>query len=72
MVIIGMVLYLLLPSGWSSEVISSILLYILIFLVGIDLSTIRIQSLTINHFKVPLVTNPFIICCGLCSKVYFR
>lgn len=56
MVIIGMILYLLLPSGWSSEVISSILLYILIFLVGIDLSTIRIQSLTINHFKVPLVT----------------
>lgn len=56
MVIIGMVLYLILPKGWNSETVSSILLYFLIFLVGIDLSTIKIQSLTLNHFKVPLLT----------------
>lgn len=56
MVVIGMILYLILPSGWNSEILSSILLYILIFLVGVDLSTIKIQSLTINHFKVPLIT----------------
>jgi uncharacterized membrane protein YbjE (DUF340 family) len=56
MVIIGMVLYLVLPSNWESEAVSSILLYILIFLVGVDLSTIKIQALTINHFQVPLIT----------------
>lgn len=56
MVVIGMVLYLILPNNWDSEAVSSILLYILIFLVGVDLSTIKIQALTINHFKVPLIT----------------
>ncbi|MCH7335198.1 lysine exporter LysO family protein [Acinetobacter sp. NIPH 2699] len=56
MVLIGMILYLILPSDWNGEAVSSLLLYILIFLVGVDLSIIKIQSLTINHFKVPLVT----------------
>ena len=56
MVLIGMVLYLILPNTLGSESISSILLYILIFLVGVDLSTIKIQALTRNHFKVPLLT----------------
>jgi len=56
MVFIGMLLYLILPNTLGSESISSILLYILIFLVGVDLSTIKIQALTRNHFKVPLLT----------------
>ncbi|MCH7314493.1 lysine exporter LysO family protein [Acinetobacter sp. ANC 3882] len=56
MVLIGMVLYLILPSTLGSETISNILLYLLIFLVGVDLATIKIQSLTLNHVKVPLLT----------------
>lgn len=56
MVVIGTILYFILPSGWSSETTSSILLYILVCLVGLDLSTIKIHALTINHFKVPIIS----------------
>ena len=56
MVLCGMILYKILPESISSGSISSYLLYFLIFLVGIDLSTVKINSLTKNHFKVPLLT----------------
>ena len=56
MVLIGMVLYLILPNTLGSETISNILLYLLIFFVGVDLATIKVQSLTLNHIKVPLLT----------------
>lgn len=53
MVLIGMGLYWLLPKTLSGEILSAILLYVLIFLIGVDLSTIKIQALTMNHIKVP-------------------
>lgn len=56
MVVIGMTLYLLLPSHWQSNTLSNVLLYILILLVGLDLSAVKIQALTLNHFKVPFIT----------------
>ena len=56
MVVIGMSLYSILPQNINSELISSILLYILIFLVGVDLSSIKIQFLTLDHIKVPIFT----------------
>ena len=56
MVVIGMGLYWILPKDLSGEMLSGILLYILIFLIGVDLSTIKIQSLTVNHFKVPVLS----------------
>ena len=56
MVVIRMSLYSILPQNINSELISSILLYILIFLVGVDLSSIKIQFLTLDHIKVPIFT----------------
>ena len=55
MVCIGVSLYLIFHQSLSSAALSSNLLYILIFLIGIDLSTIQIQTLTKKHFLVPIV-----------------
>lgn len=56
MVLIGVFLNIIISDSGSSSFISDFLLYILIFLIGVDLSVIKIQSLSINHFKVPLLS----------------
>lgn len=55
MVLLGVGVYLLFDQQVSSATLSSNLLYILIFLIGVDLSTIKIQSLTKKHFAVPSI-----------------
>ncbi|KAA8733181.1 lysine exporter LysO family protein [Acinetobacter qingfengensis] len=56
MVVIGMILYMVLSKSINGEWLSTILLYILILLVGVDFSSIKLQSLTFNHFRVPFLT----------------
>ncbi|MEB3767731.1 lysine exporter LysO family protein [Acinetobacter sp. MD2] len=55
MVVLGVVLYVLLNHKISTGHLSSNLLYVLIFLIGVDLSTVQLQSLTKRHFSVPVV-----------------
>ncbi|MEB3753749.1 lysine exporter LysO family protein [Acinetobacter sp. MD2(2019)] len=55
MVMMGVGLYLLFHHTGSSANVSSNLLYVLIFLIGIDLSTVQLQSLTAKHFSVPAI-----------------
>jgi hypothetical protein len=49
------VVILNLPQNINSELISSILLYILIFLVE-SIFLLKIQFLTLDHIKVPIFT----------------
>ena len=55
MVIVGAVLYKFLPKGISSERLSSILLYLLIFAVGVDLASIKFTKISRRYLIVPVM-----------------
>ncbi|WP_343595928.1 lysine exporter LysO family protein [Acinetobacter sp.] len=56
MVVFGIVLYVGFNQKFSTEHLASNLLYILIFFIGVDFSTVQLQSLTKRHFSVPIIT----------------
>lgn len=69
MVGIGVVLSLLMPKGY--EIHSSCLLYFIIFLIGLDLSTVKILKITWRHIYVPCIAILIlIVSAGLASLIY--
>ncbi|WP_269914217.1 lysine exporter LysO family protein [Acinetobacter sp. HY1485] len=69
MVGIGAVLSLLVPKGY--DIHSSYLLYFIIFLIGIDLSTVKILKITWRHVYVPCIAILVLIAsAGLVSLIY--
>lgn len=54
MVVLGLFIFWLIPQNYSAEHVTSGLLYLLIFLIGIDLSTVKFKKLGFSHIKVPL------------------
>lgn len=55
MVILGIIIHLILPKDISSVYLSDILLYLLIFFIGIDLSSVKIKKITFGYLVIPLV-----------------
>lgn len=55
MVVIGGVLYFLLPNSARSVNLSGYLLYLVIFMIGAELSSVKIERITKQHLYVPLM-----------------
>lgn len=55
MVVIGAFLYFVLPEGLRSANLSGYLLYLVILMIGAELSTIKIEKITRQHLYVPLI-----------------
>ncbi|MBF7688693.1 lysine exporter LysO family protein [Acinetobacter rathckeae] len=55
MVVIGGILYFLLPNDIRSVNVSGHLLYLVIFMIGAELSTVKIERITKQHLYVPFM-----------------
>jgi|TARA_B110000259_G_C13986865_1_gene390823 uncharacterized membrane protein YbjE (DUF340 family) len=56
MVCLGVFLYWIAPKDFSTSNISTVLLYVLIFLIGIDLTEVKITKITKLYFYIPIVS----------------